>query len=157
MKPKLLVLLFPILIASGCNFLNPIKELSCNTIKQKGSGVPKELSFIMNKGTGEYYEIDDFTNKLIALDGTTEFEGDKYDTRTNLTSDEWKVEWITKFAPRQPVPYVDAKDTMVLNLKTMKYTRISFLRGQGDWNEIWSSEGVCKWKNPNTTEILKTK
>lgn len=150
---KLFCLFFLVLITSGCN---PIKELSCNVARQNGDGVPKKLSFIINQNTGEYYEIDDFTKKLILLNGKTEFEGDTYNTKTNLTSDEWKAEWITKFAPRQPVPYVDAKDIMIVNLKTMNYTRISFLRSQGDWDEIWNSEGVCEWKNSETTEILKT-
>ena len=165
---KFLVLPIPVLLIflSGCDWINPIRNLDCKTTKsflsvgdklQNYKFHPADPNnnplFIINRNSGDIYEIDDFTGKLELITGTTELEGDTYQIRTDISKDIWKIETVSIYSPKQSQD--DSKETTRVNLKTMKYETEAFAKVNGVWDLITVSEGICKWEKPETTEILK--
>ena len=161
-------LFFPIalILLSGCDLINPIRQLDCKTTKSflfSGNKLqpykfhpadPKQDPlFILNIKSGNFYETDDFTGKIESINGKTELEGDTYYTKTNISNDIWKLEMITIHSPRNPQN--DLKMTTKVDFKTMKYERKEFFKSNGIWNPLTVSEGICKWGKPKTTELLK--
>jgi hypothetical protein len=156
-------LFFPIalILLSGCNLINPIRQLDCKTVTASGKNPPPigfPTDYILNKRTGEYYGYDAFFyDKLSLLNGVTELDGNKYEIKTYLSQNKWIMEKVSTIKPTKITPYnFDVKDRVIVDLETMKYESISFVRNDiGGWEKDSVTEGICKWVKPKTTEILK--
>jgi hypothetical protein len=150
MNAKLFVLIFLVLTASGCNFLNPIKQVECKITKilsgKPSYNIGQKKGWIFNDRTGVFYIYDNFTEKLRLPQKDEEENGWIFNTKSTIINDKWKKEEIGTYLKdgRKAKTYVE------INLKTMTMEFSKFTYGLG-WEKTWGVSGVCEWKKPKTT------
>ena len=89
---------FLLILLSGCLSDNHIKELDCISKKVvfgKPVGIEAKSQYIINQKTGEFYEYDEFAEKLKPLtgSGTNEY-GWKYMIKSTIVDKKWKKQEI---------------------------------------------------------------
>ena len=162
----------------GCNFYNPIQQLDCiptgNALD--GVGIPNNdgettiinentgevyklsdeekglMSFIINRYTGDYYHYDFFSEKLKLRNGKTKEQGWETDAKSAITRTSWKMQEIVT---SQINAYEKGEQEFEVDLKSMIFQMSETRFTEKGGSKISKQTGVCKWKNPKTTTILK--
>lgn len=152
-------ILIPILlfILCGCSSANNIIEIDCEGNKvvfgDPSFGVGFKSQYIINRKTGEYYEYDEFTEKLKLLTGKGENEeGWKYTIKSVVVDKKWKKQEIVEGLSLKD----KGKSYLEIDLNTLRYSETNYDYAY-NWEKVWSVEGICRFKKPKTTEILNEK
>ena len=158
MKPKLLVLLFPILIASGCNLINPIKMLSCEikgdkeyiTLYPKKEKFKETQKYIFNTNNGKNYGYNTFKEELELEDGTIEKEGLKANIKTVLIKNRWKRHTNIINPSLKVFNLAEIIEIDLTKMKIIKYENHFTLNSS--YMTIEKGGGECKWKPIETLQ-----
>jgi hypothetical protein len=145
---KKLLLLIVVFSAVSCGNLNPVKELDCSVSQSYGYNKSKKgendlKGFFLNTKTGEVLEKDDTTNKLKILNGETTDDLIKYETKSGIKENMWKMEMILTDRFKVADSNSPYKFKAELNLKNLYYKKASFTY-EGFWRELNVSDGYCK-------------
>jgi len=151
-----------LLLLGGCTLPSPIKDLECTILSANAEDnfmVGEKDKYTLNANTGEYYDTDELSGKLLLLNGRTSDIDEVYDTRALIVNNEWKMEMVITYTPKSQNRNEPYKTLVILNLKTMEIEEKGYSYSSsgsyGDWEESSFSKGKCKWVKPKTTEILQ--
>jgi hypothetical protein len=152
-KSVIAYLTIPMLLG-GCNLLSPIKDLRC-TIISNGEISENIYNYTVNTRTGEMYETDKMTGKLLLVNGKTSDIEREHEVRSLIADNEWKMENITTYNNGElRGQFPPFKLNAALNLKTMEMVQETYTYDLG-WEKIASARRKCEWVKPKTTEILQ--
>lgn len=146
----------------SCVSTNNIVELNCEEKKaiigKPSWGAGLKTQYIINKKTGEYYEYDEFTEKLKLLTGVERNEeGIKYKTQSVIVGNKWKKQEISEgYKSKYPSLKDKYKNYFEVDLNTFRYSDFSY-EYEDNWEVSRNYEGICSFKKPKTTEILDKK
>ena len=143
---------------SGCSSDNHIKELDCISKKvvfgKPAFGIGAKSQYIINQKTGEFYDYDEFAEKLKPLTGSGTTEGGwKYMIKSTIVDKKWKKQEIIEGLTLEDGSKDKGKSYFEIDLNTMNYSETNYNYGY-NWEKVWVVEGACSWKQPKTTKIL---
>lgn len=141
----------------SCVSTNNIVELDCEEKKaiigKPSWGMGLKTQYIINRKTGEYYEYDEFTEKLKLLTGEgINEEGWKYKIKSAVAGNKWKTQSIIEGLSSRD----KYKGYFEVDLNTLRYSQINY-EYEYNWEVSSKYEGVCSYKKPKATEILDKK
>ena len=146
----------------SCVSTNNIIELDCEEKKaiigKPSWGTGLKTQYIINRITGEYYEYDEFTEKLELLTGVgTNDEGWKYKIQSVVSGNKWKKQEIIEGLSQKYSSLANKyKSYFEIDLNTLRYSEIGY-EYEYNWEATRHYEGICSFKKPKTTEILDKK
>ena len=135
---------------AGC-MGSPIKELTCTYTKGKGGIDAVKLghkeSYIINIKTGEYYQYDEFSERLTPFWMGPGLPGVTVQDQSAVVNGKWKSKSIYTPSPPDGPTVV----TTIIDLQTLQATNELV---SGFWPKSnYLHEGTCKWTRPKTTKI----
>jgi len=154
------------ILVSGCEIFSPIKQLECvvsqdakmdevsefilTTRPRKGD----KVGFIFNTRTGENYEIDRLSEKLIKTKDADKSEDLLITFRSVIVGDEFRVELISKHLGANELDLDDRRRVYAANMKKMTF-KVEEYNEELAPSRMYVAEGKCKWIKPKTTEVVQ--
>jgi len=154
------------ILVGGCEIFSPIKQLECVVSQDAKMDEVSEyilairprkgekVGFTFNTRTGENYEIDRLSEKLIKTKDAVKSENLLITFRSVIVGDEFRAEFISKHLGANELDLDDERTLYAADMKKMTF-KVEKYKQDLVSSRMYVAEGKCKWIKPKTTEIVQ--